>query len=131
VVPTRTEGLDYHDENGKRRKKTGYTDKRESERLAARLEDRAIKIKNGDIDPSSERYVIAERKLLVEHITEWQADLTNRGGTDKHADLSADRVRRLVAVMIGAKPDEVDGKSRRRPAGEGSSLVAKTPPGSC
>jgi integrase len=104
----------YNDEHGKRRKKIGYTDKRESERFAAKLEDRAIKIKNGDIDPRSERFAIAERKLLTEHITDWQADLTNRGGTAKHADLSADRVRRLVAVMVGAKPDEVDGKRMTR-----------------
>ena len=55
-----------------------------------------------------------ERKPLVDHVTDWQADLTNRGGTAKHADLSADRVRRLVAVMCGAKPDMVDGKRMTR-----------------
>lgn len=104
----------YRDENGKRRKKAGYTDKRESERLGMKLEERAQKVRNGDIDLSSERFVIAERKLLVDHVTDWQADLTNRGGTAKHANLSADRVRRLVAVMCGAKPDEVDGKRMTR-----------------
>ena len=106
----------WFDENGQRRKKIGYTDKQESEKLGMRLESAARKIRNGDIDVSSERFANAERKLLKDHVADWRADLTNRGGTPKHADLSADRVRRLVAVMCGAKPDEVDGKrmTRRR-----------------
>ena len=54
----------YYDENSKRRKKTGYTDKRESERMGMQLEDRARKIRDGLIDLSAERFVNAERKLL-------------------------------------------------------------------
>ena len=41
-------------------------------------------------------------------------NLLHRGGTSKHAGLSADQVRRLVAVMCGGKPDDVDGKRMTR-----------------
>ena len=37
----------YTDEKGRRRKKKGYSDKRESERLANELEERRRKIKDG------------------------------------------------------------------------------------
>jgi hypothetical protein len=40
--------------------------------------------------------------------------LDRQGHTDKHADQSSDRVRRLVAIMLGAKPDDVDGKTMTR-----------------
>lgn len=46
----------YTDENGKRRKKVGYADKRESERLGMKLEERACKIRDGLIDPKAEAY---------------------------------------------------------------------------
>ena len=37
----------YADENRRRRKKTAYTDKRESERLASQLEETARKVRDG------------------------------------------------------------------------------------
>ena len=52
----------YYDENGQRRKKIGYSDKRESQKLACRLEDEARKIKNGDINPKDLVYRDHEAK---------------------------------------------------------------------
>ena len=40
--------------------------------------------------------------------------MINRGMTGKHADQSNDRVRRLVAMVFGAKPDDIDGKTMKR-----------------
>jgi hypothetical protein len=102
--------ISYTDAKGKRSKKIGTKDKSVSQRIANDLENKVALRKQGLLDPSAERLADAERKPLVDHITDWQADLTNRGGTAKHADLSADRVRRLVGVTCGAKPDEVDCK---------------------
>jgi hypothetical protein len=45
----------YTDEHGRRRKKKGYSDKRESECFARRLEERARKVKDGELDPKDER----------------------------------------------------------------------------
>jgi integrase len=38
-----------------------------------------------------------------------------KGKTAKHSDQSLERVRRLIAVMFGAKPDDIDGKTMSRP----------------
>jgi hypothetical protein len=107
----------YTDENG-RRKKTGATDKGVSERIARDIENRVALRREGLVDPKDEAYRGHQARPLSDHIADWHADLIHRGGTAKHADLSADRVRRLVAVMFGSHPDEVDGKrmTRRRHA---------------
>ncbi len=41
------------DENGKRRKKRGYTDKSESLKLAVKREERAQKVRDGLVDPTN------------------------------------------------------------------------------
>src|SRR5262249_1019894 len=49
-----------------------------------------------------------------EHLDTWRDTLLHEGSTPKHADQAADRVRRLIAVMFGARPDDIDGKTMRR-----------------
>ncbi len=104
----------YYDENGKRRKLAGYTDKRESMAYAVRKETECRKIKNGETDRKDLVYRDHGKRPLSEHVTDWQASLTARGHTDKHAGQSSERVRRLVAIMLGARPDDVDGKTMTR-----------------
>jgi integrase len=106
--------IEYLDENGDRRRKTGATDKTVTERLARDLENRVLLRREGLIDPKAESLKAHESKSLADHLADWQACLIHRGGTAKHADLSADRVRRLAAVMCGCTPDEVDGKRMTR-----------------
>jgi hypothetical protein len=40
--------------------------------------------------------------------------MIHQGDTPKHADMTAGRVRRLIAVMFGAKPGDIDGKRMTR-----------------
>ena len=100
----------YTDENGRRCKKTGATDKVVTERIARDIENKVALRREGVVDPKAEVYRDHEVKPLADHIAEWQADLIAKGYTAKHADQSADRVRRLLSVMFGANPDEIDGK---------------------
>ncbi len=104
----------YRGERDKRRKKIAYTDKQKSQQLANQLEDRAKQVRDGLADVKAEAYRDHERRPLADHIGDWQAALTARGRTPKHAKLSVDRVRRLVAIMFGAEPDEVDAKRMTR-----------------
>ena len=104
----------YQDERGKRRMVKGCPDKAATEQLARKLESEAELRRRGVIDPKADAYAAHEARPLADHISEWRADLIHRGDTAKHADLSTDRVRRLVAVMFGASPDEVDGKRMTR-----------------
>jgi integrase len=104
----------YHDENGERRKKTGSTDKAVTERLARDLENRVILRREGLIDPKDEGYRDHATRPLSEHLDAWRDTLLHEGSTPKHADQTADRVRRLIAVVFGARPNDVDGKTMSR-----------------
>jgi hypothetical protein len=92
----------YVDEHGRRRKKKGYTDKRESERLAKELEDRARKIKDGLADPKAEAYRTHEGTLLVEHLADFEQSVRAKGSTAKHVHMKAQRTRRVL-VLAKAK----------------------------
>jgi hypothetical protein len=58
----------YTDEHGERRKKIGCVSKRESERLAMKLEERAAQIRDGQIDPAAEGYRDHEGRPLSDHL---------------------------------------------------------------
>ena len=86
----------YTDEHGKRRKKQGYTDKRETERLAARLEERSIKIKNGDIDPKAEAYRVHEGRSLADHLADFERSIHAKDATPKYVHMVVQRTRRML-----------------------------------
>ena len=98
----------YTDENGKRRKKAGYTDRRETERLAAKLEERAVKIKDGTIDPAAEKYRDHAALPLASHLADWTKALEAKGTTPKHVELFTGRAKRLIALLAGAKLSDID-----------------------
>jgi integrase len=93
----------YRGENGKRRKKVGYTDKQKSEQLANKLETAARDVRNGLADRKSESYRDHEARPLADHIADWQSFLVSQGASPKHAEHASNRVRRLVAVMLGSQ----------------------------
>jgi integrase len=86
----------YTDEHGKRRKKRGYTDKKESDRLAAELETRSRKIRDGLIDPRAESYRTHEGTPLVDHLEEFGRSIHANGATAKHVQMTIQRVRRML-----------------------------------
>ena len=69
----------YTDQHGKRRKKIGYISKRDTERLAMKLEERAARIRDGLDDPAAERYRDYERRPLSEHLADWTKALAAKG----------------------------------------------------
>ena len=104
----------YFDENGDRRKKAGFTDKSMTERLARDLEENVRLRREGLSDPRAEAYRDHEATPLVDHLDAWRDAMLNQGHTAKHANQSAGRVRRLIAVIFGTKPDDIDGKTMNR-----------------
>jgi integrase len=86
----------YTDQHGKRRKKKGYTDKRESERLGMKLEERARKIRNGDINPKDERYRDHEAVLLTDHLEDFKRSVRGKGATAKHIHMIGQRTSRVL-----------------------------------
>src|SRR5262245_12289089 len=89
----------YTDKDGKRRKKAGYTDKKESERLANQLEERARQIRDGLIDESAERYRDYLREPIAVHLNAWISDMEAKACVERHRSLFATRAKRVIALV--------------------------------
>jgi integrase len=98
----------YYDENGDRRKKAGYTDKRASQELATKLETEARKIRDGLGDRKDIAYRDHGKRPLSEHVADWRQDMINCGKTLKHADQYRDRAGKVIALARGASIDELE-----------------------
>jgi integrase len=92
----------FTDADGVQRELPGCTDKRETEGMLADARAEAAKIRNGHVDRKASAYRANELKPLPEHIDAWQANLVAEGSAPKHAEHASNRVRRLVAMMLGA-----------------------------
>ena len=92
----------YTDADGVRRERKGCTDRRATEELARAAESEAAKVRSGLFDPKELAYRDHEARPLKEHVDAWQANIVADGSTPKHAELASNRVRRLVAVMLGS-----------------------------
>ncbi len=104
----------YTDADGVKRSRKGCTDRRVTEELARAAEAEAAKIRAGLVDAKDLARRDHQARPLSEHVTAWREAMLNQGHTPKHAHQSADRLRRLVAVMSGARPDDIDGKTMSR-----------------
>jgi integrase len=98
----------WRDENGKRHKKTGTTDKATSQRIANDLENKVALRRQGLLDPRDEGYRNAAVKPVAEHLAAWVKALTDKGNTQTHVELFTGRARRVIAVLAGAKLCDVE-----------------------
>ena len=108
----------YVDADGVKRSRKGCTDRRATEELARAADAEAAKIRAGLVDVKDLARRDHQARPLSEHLTAWRDAMLNQGHTPKHSDQSADRVRRLIAVMFGARPNDIDGKTMSRPRQE-------------
>ncbi|HKM52726.1 MAG TPA: site-specific integrase, partial [Isosphaeraceae bacterium] len=99
------------DENGKRHKKTGCTDKTESLRIGNQLENQKALRRAGLIDPKAEAYRDHEACPIAEHLRDYHAYLATKGATPKHADLAVYRARRVMEL---AKVDRLPNLTAER-----------------
>jgi hypothetical protein len=90
--------IQYFDENGRRRKAPGCTDKAETERIANRLENEVALRRAGLIDRKTEAYRDHEARPLADHLADFKAALLAKGGTAKHAQMTEYRARRVVEL---------------------------------
>src|SRR5271157_4797541 len=90
--------IQYFDENGRRRKAPGCTDKAESERIANRLENEVTLRRAGLLDRKSEAYRDHEAKPLADHLADFQAALVAKGVTRNHHRVTVSRVTRVLTL---------------------------------
>jgi integrase len=98
----------YFDENGKRRKKTGATDKQVTDRIARDIENRVALRREGVVDPKAEAYRDHEARPLSGHLDAYAALLADKGRTKAHIVLTISRARRVVALFRGARLADIE-----------------------
>src|SRR5262245_51335852 len=109
----------FIDADGIPRERKGCPDRRATEDMARQAETEAGRVRAGLIDPRDVAYREHETRPLAEPIAEFRAALLAKGVTEKHARLSFDRVRRLVALVRGIPLAEISPpRSTKRDAHE-------------
>ncbi len=88
----------YRDEHGKQLEVKAGPDQGMARRIGAELESRVQAIKAGAIDPRESIWAEAERTPLTDHVAAWHASLVAKGSSPSYADLSRDRVLRLIEL---------------------------------
>ncbi len=88
----------FTDSDGIKRERKACSDKRESEGMAAAAEAEAAKIRGGYIDPKAPRYLAHEGRPLTEHVNDFKTMLLAKGGTRRHAEVSASRATRIIEL---------------------------------
>ena len=86
--------VSYDDENGRRRMKKGFTDRRATVELAEKLEREVRRRKEGLVDPDEERRRDARTSPIDTHLNDFEKSLAKN--TSKHVKLTMSRVRRIV-----------------------------------
>jgi integrase len=118
--------IQYFDENGRRRKKTGATEKAVSERMANDIENKIALRKQGLLDPEAETLRDHEAMPLARHLDAWHRDMLAKGKTPKHADLSRDRAAKLIAMVKGVSLDKLVPGRKADAMAEAARLLAST-----
>ena len=95
--------ITYRDERSRPKTVRGYPDKQATTLLANQLEADADLRRRGVIDTRADNYAAHERQLLADHLTAWHTFLVGKGGTQSHADLSRNRVARLLDLAQAQK----------------------------
>jgi site-specific recombinase XerD len=97
----------YFDENGRRRKKVGTTDKAVTERIARDLENRVALRREGLVDPREEAFRDHEARLLSDHLGDFERALTAKGGTAAHTKVTVSRARRMLELAKSRRISEL------------------------
>ena len=100
--------IEYIDENGDCRRKTGATDKTVSERLARDIENKVLLRREGVIDPREEAYAKHGVLPVIAHLDAWVESVRSKGVTRQHEKLHSSRAMRVVALFLGAKLSDIE-----------------------
>jgi integrase len=101
--------IGYRDHLGKQRTCKGFTDKKETEKLAAKLEHEKMLRKRGLIDPEQEKQAERRKAPLEGHLDDFEKSLGKTTG--KHVKLTMTRIRRIVREAEMHLPADIDVES--------------------
>ncbi len=86
----------YTDADGVKREAKGCPDRRMTEEMAREAESKAARQRAGLIDPKAERLAVAERRPILDHLDDFIAALTAKGGDPKHVRQTRTYASRII-----------------------------------
>ena len=88
----------YTDECGVKREKKGHWDKATTKAIAAAKEAEVSKIRAGYVDAKTLAYDVHESRPWSDHLADFQKSLLAKGGSQKHAQVTTYRVKRVFEL---------------------------------
>jgi integrase len=88
--------IEWTDENGKRHRRSGTTDKSVAKQIKADIEGREALRKQGLIDPAAERFAECGRRPIADHLDEFIASMEARDRDPKHVQSTRTYIRRVI-----------------------------------
>jgi integrase len=101
----------YKDEHNKPRVRVGFTDKKQTQRLAAELEENARLIREGLSDPGEQRLKEHRARELAEHLQEYSRVIENRSSDAKHVQATMTYIKTLIVQLEWSKLSHIDGSA--------------------
>jgi integrase len=99
--------IQFTDHHGKRRTVKGFSDKSETQRLAARIEEDVRKRRLGIGDPEEDDLVRNQNRDLTEHLADFIQSLTSKGRTERYVKLVKGRIAKLLKTSNMKQPSEI------------------------
>jgi len=102
--------IGYFDHTGTRRwKSSRCTDKAAAQRIANKLEADAALRRESVIDARHDAFTDADRRPIEEHVADYAAALTAKGGTSKHVAATTARVRTIIDLSKAGRVSDMTG----------------------
>jgi len=100
--------IQYYDHNGRRREKSSRTtDKRTAERIAAKMEGDVALRREGVVDPQMDVVASAERRLLAEHIADFETKMVADDRSDQHIRETVGFIKKINNVCQFTVPSDI------------------------
>jgi integrase len=88
--------IEWVDENGARRRKSGTSDRAVAKRIANDIENRMALRKEGLIDRAAERFAECDRLSIADHLDDFIASLEAQNRDPKHVRTTRTYIRRII-----------------------------------
>ena len=100
--------IKYVDHTGKRREKSGYSDKQKTQRLAAKLDDESKLCRDGLMDPIAQNTSDQSKRSIEKHLSEFQAKMAAGGKSEKHISHTCNVIQRIVETIGVTTPSDIN-----------------------
>ena len=88
--------------------RAGFTDKKQTQRLANECEERARRIREGLTDPAEERLREQQNRDITEHLAEYRLVVGNRSSDERHVRTTIGYIEMLIEDLGWSRIAHID-----------------------